>query len=483
METNPRECAHKPADASFTPLFGGAKVVLSETPKAVTPFGGLSSFVAFLGQIGFGARVMQAMPFPAPSSPNAIPLAHTLTAFLFAVVTGASRFAHTDWLRGDRALHAILGLKRFPGDDTVRAFFRRFTQRHIEEFWRPLWAWLLTLVVVPQAGVHLDLDSTIFCREGRQEGARKGYNPKRKGRPSHHPLVAVLAEVQFVLHGWLRSGNCSSARGVVAFLTEALALAPAALKLVCVRADSGFFADELLAFLELKQLPYIVVARLTWAVKRSCAGLKEWTAFDENYAVGEVWLQLHGWQAKRRFVVLRERVREGRPAVGRRLIEVPGYTYRIFVTNRTESAEVIWRDYNGRACIEQRIEELKNDLSAGGFCVREFFGTESAFLAVLFAFNLLSLYQRRIAPGKPYRQPATLRAQVFVAGAVLGLVGKQIALKLSTAWGGLAKHKPLLDAVLTWQTPTPPKFDSARSTLLNASPPPPDPAGIAPAFA
>ena len=78
---------------------------------------------------------------------------------------------------------------------------------------------------------------------------------------------------------------------------------------------------------------------------------------------------------------------------------------------------------------------------------------------------------------------ATSASSAFFAGAVLGLVGKQIALKLSTAWGGLAKHKPLLDAVLTWQTPTPPKFDSERSTLLNASPPPLDPVGIAPAFA
>ena len=103
------------------------------------------------------------------------------------------------------------------------------------------------------------------------------------------------------------------------------------------------------------------------------------------------WLKLHGWPVERRFVVLRERVREEKSAVGRRLIDVPGYTLRIFVTNRSESAEIIWRDYNGRACIEQRIEELKNDLAADGFCVREFFGTESAFLGVLFAFSLFSL--------------------------------------------------------------------------------------------
>jgi hypothetical protein len=52
-----------------------------------------------------------------------------------------------------------------------------------------------------------------------------------------------------------------------------------------------------------------------------------------------------------------------------------------------------------------------------------------------------------------------LRSEVFVAGAILGMVGKQIALKLSEAWGGLQKHKPLLDAVLQWQPPTPPKLD------------------------
>ena len=44
------------------------------------------------------------------------------------------------------------------------------------------------MVVVPLAGFHLDLDSTVLCREGKQEGARKGNNPKRKGRASHHPL-------------------------------------------------------------------------------------------------------------------------------------------------------------------------------------------------------------------------------------------------------------------------------------------------------
>lgn len=161
--------------------------------------------------------------------------------------------------------------------------------------------------------------------------------------------------------------------------------------------------------------------------------------------------------------MLREQVWKDKAAVGRRLLDVPGNTYQIFVTNRSKSAEVIWRAYRGRACIEQRIEERKNDLSARGFCVREFSGTESAFLAVLFAFNLLGLYQRQITPEKPYRQPATLRSQVCVAGVILGWIGKQMTLKLSKAWGGFSKDKPLLEAVLQWQPPTPPKLNNPYS--------------------
>ena len=83
-------------------------------------------------------------------------------------------------------------------------------------------------------------------------------------------------------------------------------------------------------------------------------------------------------------------------------------------------------------------------------CLQQFYGTEAAFLAVLFTFNLLRLYQHRTTPQQHYRRPATLRTQVFVAGAFLAHSGKQLALKPSQAWGGLAKHKPLLEAVLQW---------------------------------
>ena len=81
---------------------------------------------------------------------------------------------------------------------------------------------MLRLVRHPAEGLSLDLDSTVFQRAGHQQGAAKGYNPRRPGRKSHHPLLAVLAEVPLVLHGWLRSGNAGAARGVVGLLKRSL---------------------------------------------------------------------------------------------------------------------------------------------------------------------------------------------------------------------------------------------------------------------
>jgi hypothetical protein len=243
----------------------------------------------------------------------------------------------------------------------------------------------------------------------------KGYNPRRPGRKSHHPLLAVLAEAPFVLHAWLRSGKTASGRGVCAFLKEAFTQLPTGWRLRCLRADSRFFDQALFAMLEEHGVPYIVVARMTTAAL-------VWCDVGKGCAVSSFTLKLHGWSDPRRFVVVRELEREDKSAVGRRLIDVPGYTFRVWVTNRT--------DYNGRAAIEQRIEELKNDRHADGFCTRKFFGTEAAMLSAIFAYNLLAVYQAQVTPQSGWRQPSTLRAAVFICGAVLGRIGRKIVFRL-----------------------------------------------------
>jgi hypothetical protein len=446
----------------ITALWGGKKVELRETQRAVTPFGGLVVFFEFLRQVGYREAVSKYLPFRL-TSPNAIDPVETFTAFLLSVVAGARRFAHTSLLRADVALHAVLGISRFPVDDTIRNLFKRFGQGQCQRFFSGLWSWQLERLPGCSAGYSLDLDSTVFERYGRQQGALRGPNPRKHGRPSHHPLVAVLAEAHFLLHGWLRSGNCGTARGVVEFLKEALALLPEKHALRVVRADAGFFDQQLLGFLEQRGLSYIIVARLTLWLKREAARITTWRALDAHYAAGEFHLQLFGWDRPRRFVVIREQLRAERPSLGRKLLDVPGYTFRVFVTNLALPPEELWRDYNRRADMENRIAELKHDLGADDFCLQEFFATEAAFRSILLLFNLLGEFQR--ASGfSTYRQPATLRAQVFLCGALLGRAGHRLVLHLSASWGGLKPRIPLLENVLAYGVPTSPKLNPAPAT-------------------
>lgn len=146
-------------------LWGEKKVVLRQTARAVTPFGGLSVFIEFLRRIGFPERVRRDLPV-CLKSPNAIPAGETFTAFLIAGAAGARRFAHSSMLRADRALHALLAIKRFPTDSTIRNLFKRFTQGMVVQMYEPLWAWQLARLPERSGGYSLDLDSTVLERYG-----------------------------------------------------------------------------------------------------------------------------------------------------------------------------------------------------------------------------------------------------------------------------------------------------------------------------
>jgi len=65
--------------------------------------------------------------------------------------------------------------------------------------------------------------------------------------------------------------------------------------------------------------------------------------------------------------VIREQLREERASLRRKLFEVPGYPFRVFVTHLALPPELIWRDYNRRADMENRTAELKQDLAADDF--------------------------------------------------------------------------------------------------------------------
>ncbi len=442
----------------FRRIGDGGQAVLRETKRAVTPFGGLVVMVELLRKLRVVEAVRERLPFHYRSN-NAIDPAHTLLAFWLGVMAGARRFSHLQMLRSDRALQALCGT-RFPGDDAVRNFFRRFGPAHNAAFFPGLFRWLLAQH--PPTGCLLDLDSTLLQRFGHQEGAEHGYNPTRRSGRAHRPLVAFLSQPVLVLHAWLRAGHAADNRGAVEFLTEALHNLPAGCTLAGVRADGAFFDQKLLAFLEARALPYVIVVRRIGTIQRLIQRQTGWTRVGPGVEVAECTEQLLSAERPRRFVFVRLRLPDPQE---RRLLDVPGYDYRVFVTNRTEAPEWLWHHYDERAAIEPRFSELKSDLGADDFCLQGFFPTEAAFLSVLFAFNLLSLLQA-LSPPRPGRQqrPATLRHSLFTCGAIAGRSGHKFVLFLSSAWGGLNSRKPLLEIIQQAVFPIAPTSDSTLST-------------------
>ena len=101
----------------ITALWGGRKVELRETQRAVTPFGGLVVFLEFLRHVGYREAVSKYLPFRL-TSPNAIDPAETFTAFLLSVVAGARRFAYTSLL-GE--FQRASGLSTYRQSATLRA--------------------------------------------------------------------------------------------------------------------------------------------------------------------------------------------------------------------------------------------------------------------------------------------------------------------------------------------------------------------------
>jgi hypothetical protein len=66
--------------------------------------------------------------------------------------------------------------------------------------------------------ITTDINSSVFNVEGHQEGAAKGYNPKKPGNPSYSIQFAFCDELKAYLTGYVRSGDTHTANGAARYL-------------------------------------------------------------------------------------------------------------------------------------------------------------------------------------------------------------------------------------------------------------------------
>ena len=358
--------------------------------------------------------------------------------FLISVWCGANRFEHLEVTRQDETIRQIFGYKSMAAHKAFMRYFKKFEQGTNQRIFQRLYQWFFEQLHFDN--FTLDLDSTVISRYGKQEGARRGYNPRKPGRASHHPLLAFVSECRMVANCWLRSGDAHTANNFHSFLEDTLDKLTGK-EVGLLRADSGFFSKEIVQYLERPErpIPYIIAARLQKPLQRLLAAQREWTVLDEGIEVASCEYHGPGWGKERRMIMVRQQIKLRPKATGKTLrlfaddVAYRDYRYGCFLTSLDLPAEVVWRIYRMRADAENRIKELKYDFGAESFNMTNFSATEAAMNFVMLAYNFMSLFRQAVLGSKIHPTLKTMRYKLFAIGGYLIKEGNTRILKLSLA--------------------------------------------------
>lgn len=409
---------------------------ISYTDKEITPWGGMVLLKQMLQKIGLKQVISACPDLPQPKSNRGYDPSTIIESFLVSIWSGANRFLHTEVTRHDKTLGDIFNWKKTPGQDTFKRFFGKFTQSINQRVSDHFYSWMFDNVQFDN--YTIDFDSSVMTRYGSQEGAKKGYNPQKRGRASHHPIMAFVSDVKMVANFWLRSGNTSSSEGFVAFLEDTFQkLKNKTVGLV--RLDSGFYSTEILDYLEQKERPlnYVIAVKFYEPIQTMIAGVNNWLVIDDGIEISETKYQSSKWSHSRRVALIRQRIKERPKASGRTLKLFKDdeyyrqYRYSAYVTNLTLPAIEVWRLYRGRGDAENRIKELKYDFGFDSFNLKDFFGTEAALTIAMLAYNLMALFRQFILNSKIQHTLSTLRYKTFAIGAYFEKVNDKYILKLA----------------------------------------------------
>jgi len=381
---------------------------------------------------------------------NRYSVGETLLALLYPMILGLERIESTQLLRQNGVFQYLTGLPSYPEATTLRRFLLRVAPTALPRLRALHDRFLYRMTVHPRvpARVIFDVDSTVLVVYGKQEQARIGYNPIKRGRPSYHPLLCFEGQRKDFWHGELRPGDAHTASGTLDLLQACFAKIPAGVQAVIVRADKGFYDHTLIEWLEAHAAGFVIVARLTAPIKRKLGHLR-YVSPSRGIEVAEFRYQPTRWPHPYRFVVVR-RPQPEEPTAQLTLFKLGKYHYQVLVTNLPLRPLNLWRFYNDRAAVELLIKQLKGDYALGSIPTRHFFANETYFHLLLLAYNLVNWFKRLCLP--PEFQNATLqtlRHKILLMPAQLRRVGNRPRLALPASGPREAAWKYALHKIQT----------------------------------
>lgn len=400
------------------------------TDEQITAFGGISLLYKMLDNCHFKDELSM-VSLPKQGSNRGYSPIQLIYGLFTGVWCGASCFNHLDIVRYDPTICNLMGWHHAPDHRAYQRYFEKFSQATNQHVFGALNEWFFSNLCFDN--FTLDFDSTVITRCGEQEGSAKGYNPKRPGRNSHHPLLAFVADLRMIANYWLRPGNTAALTNFISFLEDTLSRLKGK-KVGLIRADSGFFGGEIFDYLENyndgKGLNYIVACRFNNKIKMKLVSQGKWVEVAKGICIAETTYQADDWEKSRRIVMVRQDPEVRPKAAGKKvsnirskspeqlelfleMAELGKYRYSCFITNMTLPAKAIYDMYRGRADSENRIKEVKYDFSVDKYVSHDFWATEACNSFIILAYNFLSLFRHAIINSKQNYFLKTIRYKII----------------------------------------------------------------------
>ena len=283
-----------------------------------------------------------------------------ILALVYPLVLGLDRLETASFLRSNGTFQYLTSFQSFPDPQMLRRFLLHAPDSFLEQMHRMNDRLLQNFIHLPDHRSRLifDLDSSVVTVFGRQERAEVGYKSRFRGKRSYNPLLCIEANSSYLWDTELRPGNAGTWDGSVELMATCFLNVPRDVRELRVRADAGFGFHPVLEILEARAAQYAVVARLTQAFKRLPPGLR-YESVNPEWEMAEFEHRPHGWPQARRFVVARRLIPAEEAEIT--LFIMGRYMYRACVTNMDLKPSGIWHYYDGRAAMEPRICELRED--------------------------------------------------------------------------------------------------------------------------
>lgn len=401
----------------------------SFTGNNITKYAGFSPIMKYLNRQHLGKQVNEMFPTEIFNATKFTIVQVFLTVILSSLA-GVNRIKKISNFTLDPLVMALLGLKKGINENAISAILKNLGQKGANK----LQNFCLNKIkgFIKKTRIEyltIDCDSTVFTVYGNQQGAQKGYNPHKKGAKSYHPLIAFGSELKIVVNSWFRCGSAYTSNGVCEFMKQTLEAIPKDVKNIFFRADSGFFQGELLDFLELNQIYYLIKVKLKNLVK--LLESQQWMPTKENSNISECEFDYKGkgWKKTRKLKAVRVLVEWKNRVFFGQLQRVPVYEYACFCSDSEASAIELYKKYSERSTSETWIEQVKNQLMAGKTLTNDFWANDILWQLNVLSYNLSVIMRFKIR--KFWRQEHTTFKEWFIElPAKLVNSGRQLTLKI-----------------------------------------------------